>query len=983
MTPADHHHEGPIIFQKLQEAGDTLGKIAVNISTQIDVNSNDRFFLWSDMQNIFPAVDYIADAHAAGSAERILFMVDENYQLYDLFMHHIVCLPAATFLLCCLFGHRLIPLRLQYSQYTLWVHLENSSPVPHVHPINPFLRVRTGIKNYTDLLKDVETKLFFSKDEFLRLSATLQYHYRVLLDSFSQIDANDSSIQREIEKIGELGQEITKLDHTRQKWEQFIRNSLLFRKSYGQLRLPSNQLFLVLPTSLSYLDPLDPMTHTFRLYFLCDNTPHSYWHSNNDPPFHVHLTNNPGYFIDRPQEFLWQYGQHALEVLEMVKNGFNHRHHNVPPLGTFDILKKAEGSVPLHHLSRDNIGQLVEMAIAYIQALHVVNWESRALIGGPSLSEVTSYLHLPDGDQGAGGLFRHHTSDNWTRWFCAEHSWQELSFSDVEDFVKSHGGTLNLQLRTIDIHLISKSQAEDFAQRLTLLERAFEVFIHIAWSSSRNELTEVVQDIAEAGVQVLHVQWIAPHTTSQIPYELNLGRTMLILLHDHPRQGNTYIICSLRLRTMATIGVLFQQPVNESEIDWEGLCDDFIDGFNNNVHARGNKPAVIGHDLEYLNFKLGRHSVMRDISGIDVFDSRRFIWNGRLGVDHGIVYGPSGILVPRTFFHGAWLEQGMLRHLVLDSYQTNDMLQILSLMEINPMLQQIQVPAQENNIFRRIGLIRQNCHHLTYPLELTVAHEHEAILARVVFGSKNGSRIPGNDFQEQESPSIDIVHWCLDHISEQLQDSGTEILNAASQKFPSSLTSFTLDTTLLSEEGLANIQRILWRSNLEHLHIRCVPFKSSLEASIARVLQAIYWPTIKSLVLSGNNINDWLQTWSRNGSLHELVGAWLTPTSFGPCLLSLDVLVCPQSTEALSHFSALAIHHLVYACRLVELRLDNVMFEHGREWDMVMRGIHYSSLRKLSLQNCNAPVTRRFKSVTGRSLKRFRDRVGGWMRRTF
>ncbi|KAG0024514.1 hypothetical protein BGZ82_010433 [Podila clonocystis] len=434
---------------------------------------------------------------------------------------------------------------------------------------------------------------------------------------------------------------------------------------------------------------------------------------------------------------------------------------------------------------------------------------------------------------------------------------------------------------------------------------------------------------------------------------------------------------------MVTIGVLFHQPVNESEIDWKDLCDDFIDGFNDNIHAHGKTPAVISHDLEYLNLKLGRHRVMRDISGIDVFDSKRFIWNGRLGVDNGIVYGLSGILVPRTFFHGAWLEQGMLRHLVLDSCQTDDMFQILDFMAINPMLQQIQIPAQENIIFRQIGLIRQNCHHLAHPLELTVAHDHEAIIARLVIGANGGSRILEDDFQGQNPPHIDIVHWRLDRISEQLQDCGTEILTAASQKFPSSLTSFTLDTTHLSEEGLANIQRVLQQSNLEHLHIRCVPFTSFLEKSIAQVLQAIQWPTIKSLVLSGKNINSWLRVWARDGGLHALVGAWLDPTSFGPCLSSLEVQVTPQSTEMLSHSSVLAIHHLLYSSRLVELHLENVEFENRREWDLVMRGIHYSSLRKLSLHNCNAPATRRLKSVTGRSLRRLKDRVGGWMRKTF
>ncbi|KAF9316368.1 hypothetical protein BG003_002051 [Podila horticola] len=87
-------------------------------------------------------------------------------------------------------------------------------------------------------------------------------------------------------------------------------------------------------------------------------------------------------------------------------------------------------------------------------------------------------------------------------------------------------------------------------------------------------------------------------------------------------------------------------------------------------------------------------------------------------------------------------------------------------MALNPMLQQIQIPAQENNLLGRTGLI----------------HEHKTILARMVIGDKDGSTLYSY-FHGQKTPSADIIHWCLDHTSEQMRDGGAEILNAASQKF--------------------------------------------------------------------------------------------------------------------------------------------------------------------------------------------------------
>lgn len=166
-----------------------------------------------------------------------------------------------------------------------------------------------------------------------------------------------------------------------------------------------------------------------------------------------------------------------------------------------------------------------------------------------------------------------------------------------------------------------------------------------------------------------------------------------------------------------------------------------------------------------------------------------------------------------------------------------------------------------------------------------------------------------------DAPSVDVLQWNLDLVSEQLQDHGTVTLEVVSQNCSIALTSLTLDITLLSKDGLANIQ----------------------------------------LVLSGTNMNDWLHLWVAQDGHHDFLGGWLAAASLGPCLSSLEILVGPENKDVLSYMSALAIHHLIYSCPLVELRLENVLLKKKRVWELVLGGIHFSSLAKLSLDNTNAP----------------------------
>ena len=70
-----------------------------------------------------------------------------------------------------------------------------------------------------------------------------------------------------------------------------------------------------------------------------------------------------------------------------------------------------------------------------------------------------------------------------------------------------------------------------------------------------------------------------------------------------------------------------------------------------------------------------------------------------------------------------------------------------------------------------------------------------------------------------------------------------------------------------------------------------------LGVSIILILEPIWWPTIKSLVLAANNVNDWLQLWASHVGPLDLVGAWTDPCASGPRLASLSVIDHKENKE--------------------------------------------------------------------------------------
>ncbi|KAG0334640.1 hypothetical protein BG000_008152 [Podila horticola] len=221
---------------------------------------------------------------------------------------------------------------------------------------------------------------------------------------------------------------------------------------------------------------------------------------------------------------------------------------------------------------------------------------------------------------------------------------------------------------------------------------------------------------------------------------------------------------------------------------------------------------------------------------------------------------------------------------------------------------------------------------------------HGRVITELADNEDNGL-IPGNrsldickadteQLQNQEHamgtfPIIEFLQWDCDHISGQLSDYSASFLDMATQQHPSALTLFKFDVSQLSRTGLASVQNILGRSSLEYLDVMCTPFNSTVSESISQVLGSIKWPTLKYLVLSGDNINMWIRHWP---SPHIV-----------PQLLCLHIQG-PESSEHLPFKRP-----FFYANPLMELHLDHIQFEDKRDWELIVKSVDPALLKTFGL----------------------------------
>lgn len=252
---------------------------------------------------------------------------------------------------------------------------------------------------------------------------------------------------------------------------------------YDQLGTPHDvlaetapRLFLVLPSDLDVWDDLDPSTHTFRLYYLCDFD-YEYTKSERHPQ-HIHISDHRGYDLDKPQEFFQRFGRFALTMLEIIRDGLNVQGCLVPKLGSLKILNGCGDSVPEHGLDQNTLAPLVDKAIAYLCALFGEDHMRPVWVNSRESRLVKSFLCLQEDDNSMGDLFRL-LGPSTARWLCMYHAVEPDRLLALLVVVRSLNGGIDVQRGTVDVSIPSPSQLETFGTVLTYSKHSFDVSISL------------------------------------------------------------------------------------------------------------------------------------------------------------------------------------------------------------------------------------------------------------------------------------------------------------------------------------------------------------------------------------------------------------------------------------------------------------------------------------------------------------------------
>ena len=185
--------------------------------------------------------------------------------------------------------------------------------------------------------------------------------------------------------------------------------------------------------------------------------------------------------------------------------------------------------------------------------------------------------------------------------------------------------------------------------------------------------------------------------------------------------------------------------------------------FDEIVKRDGGRVSV----LDKLKTKLVQHAAL-DLSEVSVFHPESNSWQGQLGVEDGLIYGPVEAVIPNKLFDTTILQGGSLLRLVLQSDSSHDIKEVLSPMAYSPLLERIKLLAQMSNILERIAVICQNYQDNSPPLELIFTHQQETTLAKLTLEPRDSLPTTG----APTMPYVDVREWCLSHIYESMQDSG-------------------------------------------------------------------------------------------------------------------------------------------------------------------------------------------------------------------
>ncbi|KAG0335859.1 hypothetical protein BG000_007172 [Podila horticola] len=518
----------------------------------------------------------------------------------------------------------------------------------------------------------------------------------------------------------------------------------------------------------------------------------------------------------------------------------------------------------------------------------------------------------------------------------------------LESIVGALGGKVDRWLCSITVSPLSVVQVEEIATALQGTKSVFDATIRFNWIVFRGELQEVLALVAHSGVSVLQLDGLTSKARiHNFENEEDLfvdivGSSTLqpVTLLNYPRLSEQYLY--LGRADSDVFGLQLSRPAELRHFDWFNMRMTLERGLDR-ITGKMTRTSLIQPSLQEIFHQL---VIEKDLSvrGIDLFEPESKMWQGRLGVQGSVVFGLSDTIAPSTMLCQSLLEYGTLRSLRLTTQDSVDIPYLFSLIELNPGLQYFDIPAQEERIFKYLRPLWRKSATGQFQVVLRELSAENVLhrIASLVIGASCPKSSSADSFG---LPMVDVLRWRCDYVSGLRADQDARVLDIVTQKFSSVITNLTLNLSAFTRSGLFGIQEVLQRSSLERLVIHCPHFDPSLREHFGQVLNSVQWPTINSLTLIGDKIDDWIRVWAEMGNLFGASSSLL-----GPRLSCMDI-IGTNSGDPISRFSALSLHRLIYSSCLVQVCLENIRLQDDSDWDLIIGAIDFATLNSLSFLN--------------------------------
>jgi len=291
----------------------------------------------------------------------------------------------------------------------------------------------------------------------------------------------------------------------------------LLTQTYELHEYPIPRLFIVLPEDSSSWNPLDRLTHKFRLYFLCECGEHTK-SINTKFPHHIHLAKHEGYELARPTEFFQRYGPYVLTILQMLKYGLTVAGVAVPALTQLirpeDVEKVKEGLKSLTNTLEPGVNQAIEHIekVTADQGQAVVelseSMDSNEALEGADLRQLESFLKTKDEHRVLGNLYRTVTGEGHVKWVCIDHyreNYHEKAAQAFRNAVAALHGLFDENIGRVEVRLRSKLQADQFYQDLEKARSVYELKLELDWETTQGDFKRLRNALSKTSVGVLEL----------------------------------------------------------------------------------------------------------------------------------------------------------------------------------------------------------------------------------------------------------------------------------------------------------------------------------------------------------------------------------------------------------------------------------------------------------------------------------------------